>query len=411
MRRNAFFSLPPYGEGKGYPSGVGVEPRRRMSVPQPPPPQPSPTRGEGVATARRDRLLAAMAAAGIDELVVYGNAWQGDYLRYVTDFGILEGHGIAVIAVDGATELFLDSATDAERAEAEVPGVAVRLAGDIARAVGARLDRTANHRIAGAPRRFLPAWLADAARSFTIEDGTALLDRLLMHKLPAELDAIRRAARIADEAYGEFVRAVAPGRRQFEIVADLEAYLRRRGCPDNFMIIGSGGKDVFGMTPPSERRIAAGDLVTTELTPAVEGYYVQICRTLVAGKATTAQASAFAIYREALEAGVAAVKPGATAADVARAENDVFRKFGLGDYVTSKYTRVRGHGIGLFCDSKPHILEDVDTPLEPAMTLIIHPNTYHPDVGYLVLGDAVVVTDTGVEVLCATPRELFEVPA
>ena len=359
---------------------------------------------------RRRRLLAAMAETGIEEMVLYGNAWQGDYLRYVSDFGILEGHGIAVIAADGATELFLDSVTDAERAEVEAPGVAVRLAGDIARAVGARLDRVANHRLAAAPRRFLPAWLAGAGRSFTIEDGTALLDRLLMHKLPAEIDVIRRAARIADDAYGEFIKAVKPGRRQYEIVADLEAYLRRCGCPDNFMIIGSGGKDVFGMTPPSERQIAVGDLVTTELTPAVEGYYVQICRTLVAGKATTAQASAFAIYREALEAGVAAVKPGAFAADVARAENDVFRKFGLGDYVTSEYTRVRGHGIGLFCDSKPHILEDVDTPLEPGMALIVHPNTYHPEVGYLVLGDAVVVTETGVEVLCGTPRELFEVP-
>src|SRR6516162_7852684 len=90
--------------------------------------------GPSLATARRQRLLAAMEAAGIDEIAVYGNAWQGDYLRYVADFGILEGHGIAVIAADGATELFLDSATDAERAEAETPGVAVRLAGDIARA-------------------------------------------------------------------------------------------------------------------------------------------------------------------------------------------------------------------------------------------------------------------------------------
>src|SRR5215468_9407753 len=358
---------------------------------------------------RRQRLVAAMAEAGINEMVLYGNAWQGDYLRYASDFGILEGHGIAVIGADGTVELFLDSAVEAERAAAEVPDTKVVLAGDIARTVGARLDRVANHRLAAAPRRFLPRWLVDGERSFAIEDGTALVDRLLMHKLPAEIDAIRRAAKIADDAYGEFIKVVTPGRRQYEIVADLEAYLRRRGCPDNFMIIGSGGKDVFGMTPPSERRIAAGDLVTTELTPAVEGYYVQICRTLVAGKATPAQASAFAIYREALEAGIEAVKPGATAADVARAENDVFRKFGLGDYVTSKYTRVRGHGIGLFCDSKPHILEDVDTPLEPGMALIVHPNTYHPEVGYLVLGDAVVVTETGAEVLTRTARELFEV--
>jgi len=54
--------------------------------------------------------------------------------------------------------------------------------------------------------------------------------------------------------------------------------------------------------------------------------------------ASPAQARAFAIFREALEAGIATVKPGATAANVARAENDVFRRYGLGDYVTNKYT-------------------------------------------------------------------------
>jgi Xaa-Pro dipeptidase len=359
---------------------------------------------------RRRRLLAAMAEAGIDEMVLYGNAWQGDYLRYTADFGILEGHGIAIVAADGAVELFLDSAVEAERADAEVPDVEVAFASDIARAVGARLDRVANHRLGAAPRRFLPKWLADRERSFALDDGTALLDRLLMHKLPDEIAAIRRAAQIADDAYAVFRQAVKVGRPQYELVADVEAYLRSRGCPDNFMIIGSGGQDVLGMTPPSDRRIAAGDLVTTELTPCVEGYYVQICRTVVVGEATGAQRRAFDLYREALEAGVAAVKPGATAADVARAENDVFRKYGLGDYVTSKWTRVRGHGLGLFCDSKPHILEDVETPLVPGMALIVHPNTYHPEVGYLVLGDALVVTERGAEVLCKTPRELFEVP-
>jgi Xaa-Pro aminopeptidase len=49
--------------------------------------------------------------------------------------------------------------------------------------------------------------------------------------------------------------------------------------------------------------------------------------------------------------------------------------------------------------------------LAPGMTLIVHPNTYHPDAGYIVLGDAVVVTQDGAEVLCRTPRELFEVAA
>jgi len=364
-----------------------------------------------LARERQRRLLGAMADAGIEHVVLYGNAWQGDYLRYATNFGILEGHGIAVVFSDGTIELFLDSATEAERAESEAPQNKINFAADIARAVAARLDRAANRRLAAAPRRFLPSWLADNARGFVLEDATALLDRLLLHKLPAEIAALRRAAQMADDAYAVFREAVRPGRRQYEIVADIEAYLRRQGCPDNFMIIGSGGTDVLGMTPPSERRILPGDLVTTELTPAVEGYFAQICRTLVVGRATAAQRRAFDVFREALAAGIAAVRPSATAADVARAENDVFRKYGLGDYTTSKWTRVRGHGLGLFCDSKPHLLEDVDTPLAPGMALIVHPNTYHPEVGYIVLGDAVVVTQKGAEVLCRTPRELFEVAA
>ena len=165
------------------------------------------------------------------------------------------------------------------------------------------------------------------------------------------------------------------------------------------------------MAPPSGKRLKRGDLVTTELTPCIDGYYLQICRTLVIGEPNDAQRAAFAVYRDALEAGIDAVRPGVTAADIARAENEIFRRHGLGDYVTEAYTRVRGHGLGLFVDTKPHILEDVTTPIVPGMTMIVHPNTYHPEVGYMVLGDALVVTENGADVLTRTPRTLFAVPA
>ncbi len=357
---------------------------------------------------RRRRVAEAMEEARIDALVVYGNAWQGDYLRYASDFGILEGNGIAVVTGDGKVELFLDSATEVERAEGETAGLALHLAPDIAPAVAAHLGRLGNRRIAAAPRRFLPSFLAAPARGFALDDATALFDRLLMHKIASEHDALRRAAAIADEAYVVFRDAARPGRRQYELTGAVEAFLRRKGCPDNFMILGSGGKDVLGMTPPSDRVVEAGDLVTTELTPAIEGYYAQICRTLVVGFANDAQRRAHGLYLEALEAGISAVRPGATAADVARAENDIFRKYGFGDYVTDRYTRVRGHGLGLFADSKPHILEDVDTKLAPGMAIVVHPNTYHPEVGYMVLGDSVLVAEDGADVLTRTARELFE---
>jgi Xaa-Pro aminopeptidase len=61
----------------------------------------------------------------------------------------------------------------------------------------------------------------------------------------------------------------------------------------------------------------------------------------------------------------------------------------------------------LFPDQKPQLLEDVNVPLTTNMTMIVHPNTYHPDVGYLVLGDTIIVTADGHEALSAHPRALL----
>jgi Xaa-Pro aminopeptidase len=362
-----------------------------------------------VFTHRRARLAEAMGEAGLDVLVLYGNAWQNDYLRYVTDFAILEGQALAIARADEVT-LFLDSPLEAERAEREC-AVNVVYAPDLAGTVEEAMHRLRNQRLGGAPYRLLPRRIAARQKDLALTDQTAFLDRLLMGKLASEIDAMRRAARLADDGYAVFRAAARPGRADYELVAEIEAFYRQNGVDDNFQIIGVGGPEVRGMAPPSGKRLKAGDLVTTELTPCVDGYYCQICRTLVVGEPSAQQLAAHALYRAAMEAGIAAVRDGVTAADIARAENDVFRRAGLGDYVTSEYTRVRGHGMGLFADSKPHLLEDVTTRIDAGMTLIVHPNTYHPVVGYMVLGDAVVVTGDGCEVLTATPRDLFSVPA
>jgi Xaa-Pro dipeptidase len=364
-----------------------------------------------LAKERRERLLAEMRREGLEALVIYGTSWQEAYLRYVSDFGIQEGDGIAILTADGRCRLFVENVAEAERAGGETNGIETRFARKLAQAVGNELASISNQRLAAAPRALLPAWLTARDRSFRLEDGTALLDRLLMEKLPSEIAVMRRATALADAGYEFFRHAARPGRKQYEVVADVEAFFRQKGSPDNFMIIGSGNADVRGMAPPSERVLKPGDLVTTELTPAIEGYLAQICRTLVLGPAAPVQRQAFAIWHEAMEAGIAAVKPGVTAADVARAENDVFRHHGLGEYTTSKYTRVRGHGLGLSTDVKPSLLEDVDIVLRPGMTVIVHPNTYHPQAGYMVLGDVVVVTETGCERLTRTPVQLFEMPA
>ena len=364
-----------------------------------------------IAIARRKRLSDAMDAEGLDLLVVYGNAWQSDYLRYATDYGILEGEGLAVVRRGGETTLYLDSPLEADRAAVEAPGIDVTFAPSMLADVEALLERARNSRLASAPKRLLPRRLAARTEDLAIADRTAMLDRLLMNKLDVEIAAIRAAADIADEGYAVFKNAARAGRADYELVAEVEGFFRTRGVDDNFMLIGVGGREVRGMAPPMGKRLKPGDLVTTELTPCINGYYIQICRTLVIGEPSAEQHAAFAVYRDALEAGIAAVRPGVMAADIARAENEIFRAQGLGEYVTEAYTRVRGHGLGLFVDTKPHILEDVNVHIEPGMTMIVHPNTYHPAVGYMVLGDSLIVTPEGADVLTRTPRTLFAVPA
>jgi Xaa-Pro dipeptidase len=227
-----------------------------------------------IAAARRNRLAQAMAEDGVDILVVYGNAWQSDYLRYAADYGILEGEGLAVVRRDGNTTLFLDSALEAERAEVETSGIDIIHAPAMLAEVEALLERAGNSRIGVAPKRLMPQRLASRSKDLGIGDRTAMMDRLLMKKLDCEIAAMRAAAHMADEGYEVFRTAARAGRADYELVAEVEAFFRSHGVDDNFMIIGVGGKEVRGMAPPMGKKLNRGDLVTTELTPCINGYYL-----------------------------------------------------------------------------------------------------------------------------------------
>ena len=85
-----------------------------------------------IAQARRKKLTDAMRKGGIDVLVAFGDSWQGDYLKYATDFGLVEGNGIATIDAAGSIALYLESAIDAERAAIESPDLTVVHARDAA---------------------------------------------------------------------------------------------------------------------------------------------------------------------------------------------------------------------------------------------------------------------------------------
>src|SRR5438067_13416181 len=96
---------------------------------------------------RKKQLLAAMAEAAIDVLLIYGNAWQGDYLRYTTDYAVLEGQALVLVRADGQVTLYLDSPLEVDRAQIECPDIEIVHARDLLGDVDGALSRLRNQRI------------------------------------------------------------------------------------------------------------------------------------------------------------------------------------------------------------------------------------------------------------------------
>lgn len=350
----------------------------------------------------------------VDLLLIFGTVWRPENIRYLCDYPFRGAFALVLLDNRGETSLFLSDPLDLRRAYKEANAHAIEMVAPRLENVLARLRRYGDRgvRVGVVGLELMPLALVQEIQEavpWPLADVTDAVERLRLVKDNVEIERIRRAAKLADEAYSVFLESVASGKREFEIVADVESAIRARGATDNFMLIAAGGAEVRGMTPPRNYAPRRGDLVRTELTPQLEGYWCQICRTCVVGPASDVQKEAFQLFLEAEEAGLKAARPGATVDQVARAENDVFRRAGYGEYVSKQYTRVRGHGHGLHFDEAPTVDEGVSLVLEPGMVLVIHPNTYHPGAGYVVIGDPVLITEEGAEIITTTPRVLFEV--
>ncbi|MCM3805667.1 putative peptidase YqhT [Streptomyces malaysiensis] len=352
-----------------------------------------------------------MAENGLDAVLAYGPGWRRENVRYFADARVTGSSSFVLFPASGEVAAFSTRRSDLPelRRRGWVDSADTLDVWDPAPLTD-RLRELRPRRIGIAHYELLPAMLANALRTALpgteIVSATSLLDGVRMVKSDWELARMRRSAAVCAAGWDAFVDVLEPGLPEYRIVAEVEARIKELGAEDNFMLIASGKDEVRGMTAPTPRVLQAGDMVRTELTPQMDGYWLQICRSAVVGKPSEGQYRSFDLFNEAVEAGMAAVRPGVTAHDVAKAQNDVFRAHGYGEYCTSQYTRVRGHGHGLHLDETP-IIEGNETVLPENAVFIIHPNTFTPLAGYHVLGDPVRVTADGCEVLISTERKLF----
>jgi Xaa-Pro aminopeptidase len=110
---------------------------------------------------------------------------------------------------------------------------------------------------------------------------------------------------------------------------------------------------------------------------------------------------------DALEKGYAAARPGQPSADIARAINGVISDGGFGEYCKPPYMRTRGHGLGLGGVVPYDITDSLGPTLEEHMVMVIHPNQYIPETGYMMCGDTVVIEHDGPRPLTKTAQRLF----
>ena len=223
----------------------------------------------------------------------------------------------------------------------------------------------------------------------------------------AEADVADAETEVAEaEAAHEHMLAVArAGMRECDLAVEVNLYARERGANDNFLML-SAGPNQLGIVASNNRPVERGNIISAEGTPAYDGQFAQICRSVSVGPPSNLQAEKYALLVRAMKAGIAVIRPGAKVSDIAEAIDAVMTEAGYEKYNRPPYLNRRGHGLGAGSMEPGDIAVDNHTVLEEDMVFVVHPNQYLPETGYFLCGEPVRVTASGVEKLSKTWAEL-----
>lgn len=233
-----------------------------------------------------------------------------------------------------------------------------------------------------------------------------LLSRLRSVKTHVEVDRIRHASRLAAAGFTEAVRAIAVGRREDEVAADIEAAFSRvasegfeRARGYFFCMSGPNSAKASGAYARTRRRVLQkDDLVMIHANTVGDGYWTDITRTFVVGAHSSSQQRMREAITEARAAALSAVSPGAPAQAVDAAARDVLTRHGFG----SRFTHPTGHGVGFAAadpNAMPRIHPKSPDVLEAGMTFNIEPAIYCEGVGGMRHCDVVACSESGADVL------------
>lgn len=252
--------------------------------------------------------------------------------------------------------------------------------------------------------------LQDNLKSVQFSDTTGLVNWQRAIKSPTEIEYMRRAARIVEQMHKVIRDTAQVGMRKNELIADIyhASVMGADGHWGDYPAIVPMAPSGMDATAPhltwDDTPLKAGESTFFEIAGAYRRYQCPQSRTLFLGKPPQKYLDAEKAVLEAVEAGLAQAVPGNLCEDIAGAFNSTLNKLGF-----KKDSRC-GYAIGLsyppdWGERTMSFRAGDKTILEPGMTFHFMPALWLDD-GGLEITEPIVITETGAECLCNTPRAL-----
>lgn len=257
------------------------------------------------------------------------------------------------------------------------------------------------------PGGLLHALVSTLQAEFDCADATDLVDGIKAVKSAAEQVGIRAMAALQDDVFAAVLGAIRPGMRDVDVTALAQHTAQTLGSEQGIFIGSSARLGLASMFLPRHlqgRTIRAGDHFSLLIeVNGLGGFYGEIARTIVLGRASAELLDGFAAVREAQTHTLSLIRPGAVPAEIAAAHDAWMVARGL-----PPETRLYAHGQGYDMVERPLLRRDETLPIAEGMLLAIHPGYETPSL-FAVIYDNYLVTATGAsDCLHRTEKKVFE---
>lgn len=375
---------------------------------------------------RIERIRTHMENDCIDALLVYGDEYRKENLRYVTNFWPIFERGALLIGKTGEPTLLCAPEGEMVAREMSVWGD-IRLLRDFFcvtvpdsidyplakyvtfKKVADELRSASSLNTLGiAGMDAMPAGLlsvvADAFASRVV-DANPILFELRKNKTAHEVACLREAARIADEGFKALMEADIIGKSERYAAGIAEGAARREGAEAViFTVFGSGDRSARIVGRPEEKIIENGDMIMCALAIQYAGYVATCEAPFAVGKTSAETRHVIDVLIRASAAGVPHLKAGVPMKNFVRAVRDHFRAEGLSEY--DVYPPL--HGIGCAEAESPYPDENTDAVFTPGMTVNTDISLFGLPGGSNRIEEGFVITETGAESLSPYVRQYCE---